>query len=124
MPAEVSITKTDELFTGKDKVLAFTVVDSAGVAVNITGWALRWVLELKPFPGRSTGWLVSKTVGSGISITDGAGGVCQVTIDDTDTDTFDGSDTPDYYHELTRTDAGNEDVLAYGPVVLRQSPTR
>lgn len=121
MPAEVNIVKTDELFTGKDKVLSFSVVDSAGDAVNITGWAL----ERKPVTGaKSSGWLVSKTTSSGISITDGAGGVCQVTIADTDTDNLTGSDQPNYQHELTRTDSGNEDVLAYGSVVLRQSPTR
>lgn len=116
MPKLSPIVSSDEFFTGKDKVLQFTDT----TPTDITGWALKWVLALNN-DRRSV--LVTKTTGSGISITNGAGGVCQVTVADTDTDNLEGSEDPKYFHELSRTDAGNEDVLAYGPVTLRQSPT-
>ena len=120
MPAQANIDLDDELFTGKDRTLQFTVVDAAGAAQAITGWALKWVLCSNQ--DRRTP-LVSKTVGSGITITNGAGGICQVAITDDDTATLAGAEDPKYFHELSRTDSGNEDVLAYGTVVLRQSPT-
>lgn len=116
MPKRSDITIDDELFTGKDKVLQFTDTGPA----DITDWALKWVLA--PADDRRTP-LVTKTTGAGISITDGAGGVCQVTLTDDDTGNLPGYEDPKYWHELSRTDSGNEDVLAYGTVVLRQSPT-
>lgn len=116
MPKNAPFTLDDEWFTGKDKVLQFTDT----VPSNITGWALKFVLAQNP---HRTEVLVTKTTTDGITITDGAAGVCQVTIADTDTDGLPGSDDPDYFYELTRTDAGSEDVLAFGTVVLRQSPT-
>lgn len=126
MPTESNITKADEWFSGTDKVLQFTVVDSAGVAQSITGWALQWGLWRYPVTRAASGVttaLVSKTVGSGITITNGAGGICQVTVTDADIDGLEGGDSPLYYHELRRTDGGNEDILSYGTVVLRQSPS-
>lgn len=124
MAQEVNITKEHEFFTGTDRVLQFSVVDADDVAVNITGWALQWVLVRAPGAAASSGHLVSKTVGSGITITNGAGGVCQVAVEDADTDGLEGSDSPLYRHELRRTDGGNEDILAYGTVVLRQGLVR
>lgn len=126
MAQEVNITKENEFFTGTDRVLQFSVVDTSDVAVNITGWALQWGLWRYPVTRSASGVttaLVSKTDGSGITITNGAGGVCQVAVADSDTDGLEGSDSPLYWHELRRTDSGNEDILAYGTVVLRQSPS-
>ena len=120
MPQKSDVTKADEWFTGKDKLLRFTVVDSTGAAVDITGWAVTYVLvpvgsDANVVP------MISKTVGSGITLTTPASGILTVTIADTDTDdTLGGT----YYYELRRTDASNEDVLAYGTVELRQSPTK
>lgn len=122
MPERVQITASDELFSGVDKTLQFTVVDASDAAVNITGWALEWVLYQGVSPKKGATALITKTTSAGITITNGAGGVCQVAIADTDTDTIDGDDKPGYYQELRRTDAGLEDVLAYGPVTIKQSP--
>lgn len=121
MPQLSPITKADEWFTGKDKLLQFTIVNSADTAVDITSWtALKFVLTQ---PGAAAGVtpLISKTTGSGIAHTTPASGIVTVTIEDTDTDNLAGGT---YYYELSRTDAGYEDVLAYGNVDLRQSPTR
>lgn len=112
MAEQADIAAADNWFLGEDKVLEFTVVDSAGAAVNITGWALEWILR----SGAGERALLTKTVGSGVTITGGAGGVCQVAIADTDTDDLAAGR---YWHALRRTDAGNEAVLSYGQVVLR-----
>lgn len=114
----MDITADDRFFTGKDKRIQFTI------DTDITGWSLRWVLVKKPVTAQSSDWLVEKTTGAGISITDGPNGVCVVSVDDTDTDDLKGGINARYYHELTRTDAGFEDVLSYGDVVLQQSPTK
>jgi len=125
MTTEAHIAQSDNLFTGTDKVLQFTVVDSAGAAQAITGWALLFVMVPWPVTGAlASGWKLSKTTGAGITITNGAGGICQVAIADTDTDAIKGNEQPIFYYELRRTDAGNEDVLAYGKVTLRQSAVR
>lgn len=111
MATQSNITASDYWFIGEDKTLSFAVVDASAVAVNITGWALEWVLR------RDAGdaALITKTVGSGITITNGAGGLCSVAIADTDTDNL---DEGGYWHALRRTDAGTETVLSFGEVVL------
>lgn len=112
MATQADIAAADNWFLGEDKVLSFTVVDVAGAAVNITGWAIEWVLRER----QGDRALIEKAVGSGVTISDGPGGVCQVAVTDTDTDTLAGGR---YWHALRRTDAGNEAVLSYGQVVLR-----
>lgn len=117
MPTQSNITAAEELFSGTDKVLQYTVTDSAGAVQIITGWALRWALYAI---GDRTTALITKTVGAGITITNGAGGILQVAISDDDTNSLTANArTPLYDYELRRTDSGNEDVLAYGTVVLR-----
>lgn len=114
------ITANEGWFTGTDHVMQHTVYDDATTpaVVNITGWALSW--KLFGNKARAETAIISKAVGTGIAITNGAGGICQVTIADTDTDSLLGKT---YYYELRRTDAGSETVLAYGPAELLQSPT-
>lgn len=121
MPEKVRITSEDELFTGADKTLQFTVLDANDVPVDITGWSVLWGLYPNPFEKGSTP-LVTKTVGSGITLTTPLSGVLRVALLDTDTDNLPGAESYAYYHELRRTDGGLEDVLAYGDVMLRQSP--
>ena len=111
MSTESAISRNDHWFLGEKKVLHFTVVDSAGAAVNITGWALNWVLTDKP----GTTALITKTTSSGITITNGAGGVYQVTIDAADQTTLAAGT---YYYRSWRTTSGSEQALAFGPVTL------
>ena len=118
MSIESNIAESDNLFLGEDKILQYTVTDSAGAIQVITGWALEWVLRSAAGHGTA---LLTKTVGSGITITNGAGGILQVAIADDDTLSM----APDtYYYTLRRTDAAFEVVLAFGTVVLRQPATR
>lgn len=118
---KVDFTRDDEVFTGADRTLRFTVLDSASAAVNITGWALSWALYQKAAPA-GQGTLVSKTTVSGITLTTPSSGIADVALADTDTDDLKGD--ADYYYELRRTDAGSEDVLACGSFHLCQSAKR
>ncbi len=115
MSVESDIHAADAWFIGEDKILRFAVVDANAAAVNITGWELGWVLRESAADSDS---LASKSVGAGITITDGPGGICEVAITDADTDNL---DPGTYVYALRRTDEGSEQVLAYGDAVLRQA---
>jgi hypothetical protein len=94
-------------FQGEDVTVQVTVT-----GVNITGWAL----ALAVATGYGTTPLFTKTTVSGITITDGAGGVFDVAIADIDTDALEAGG---YVWEAKRTDAGQETVLAYGEFELK-----
>ena len=97
---------------GEDRTVRHDVVDSSDVAVDMTGWALRW--ELYDSAGTSK---FTKTTGSGIVIGNGAdtGDRATVTIDAADTDALAAGT---YHYELARTDSGNKIVLAMGFVQI------
>jgi hypothetical protein len=118
MSKDSPITQSDHWFTGEDRTLRFSVVDADGLAQNISGWTLEWVLRERPW---GTEALISKTTGAGITITNAAGGVCEVAIADDDTINL----APGaYVHTLRRSNAGAETVLAFGDAVLQQPATR
>ncbi|KKN25968.1 hypothetical protein LCGC14_0879370 [marine sediment metagenome] len=119
MSIEAPILLSDNWFIGEDKTLRFTVVDSAGAVQVISGWALEWVLRNNP--GSSAELLTKTTAGSGIAITNGAGGICEVTIEDGDTL---GIGPGDFFHTLRRTGDGNEVVLSFGQAILQVAATR
>lgn len=112
------ITADDDLYTGEDKSLVFTVYQSDGTtAQNITGWTLSYMWKLKPSDADAAA-VLTKTTSAGIALTTPASGICTVTIEDTDTDSL----TPQtYYHELKRTNAGSETVLTTGTVLLQRA---
>ncbi len=123
MSREIDIAVDDHWFIGADQVFEFTVddgVDPAGTnPVNIAAYALEWVLREDR---DSTAAILTKaTGGSGIVITDGANGKCQVTIDAADTLGL----TPGiYFHTLRRTGTGTAVPLAFGKAYLRYAATR
>ena len=120
MATESPIRKTDGLFRGEDKVLQYTIVDSADVAVNITGWTFTWIMRAgASYAG--TALLELTSAGGACAITNAAGGIMTVTITDTQLDPI---QPGTYYYELWRNNAGNETVLAYGDVTLRPSNKR
>ena len=105
------------LVQGESKVLAYSVVDADGDAVNVTGATITWELS------RSLGGaaiLTKSTTGGDIDI---ATSTVEVTIDATDTEDLEGL----YWHELTITDlAGNgtrEFVDDTGTVTVTASPS-
>ena len=77
--------------------------------VNITGWNLRFTVQLKSNPANA---LLTKTSGSGITVNDAANGLFTVNVSATDTGTT--LEARQYEYTVTRTDAGFEDLLAYG----------
>lgn len=116
MAAKATIGASDNLFVGEDKSLVFTVVDTAGVAVNITGWTLSWTLKRRATDAAA---LITKTTGGGgIALTTPVSGICTVTIEDTDTDPL---GPLSGVHELKRTNAGSEAVLSYGTLELKRA---
>lgn len=118
MAIQSNITASDEWYTGEDKQLVFTIYQSDGTtAQDVTGWALSWRLKKRATDADSAS-ILTKTTVSGIALTTPASGIVTVTVDDTDTDSL----APQtYYHELKRTTAGNETVLAYGTALLKQA---
>lgn len=102
---------------GDDFVITLTVYNIDGDEVNITNLndAL-WVLKRH---GASETSFVSKTLGAGIAIIDGPGGVLTVTVDAADTaDLVPGI----YYHEIRIVDSSNLiTTIMSGTMTLNQS---
>lgn len=107
---------TVTIHSGDDKRLNYTVKDGAGAVVVITGATLKWGLsrkktgEVAPIGGE----IVSKSTGSGITITDGDNGELRVDLDAADTAPLRGS----HYHELEMVLGGKRSTLAYGQVEI------
>jgi len=120
MARKRDITADDKFFRGCDYILPVTIDNGADppVVVNITGWEITFTLR------RSAGAeeaLITKTTTSGIVITNGAGGLFQVTIADTDTISL----APGkYVYDCKRMTAGSESVLVYGTLTLLAEVTR
>jgi hypothetical protein len=114
MSIEQNFDVSDDWHIGEDKVLQFTVRDKLGVVVNITGWTITWALRADPEP--SSPVLITKSVGTGIVITNGAGGIFEVTVAAGDYTLVTGPDK--YYHSGRRTGAGSVAQLVYGYAIL------
>ena len=120
MSVRTNITQTDNYILGEDKQLQFLVVDSAGSAQTMTGWALEFIVRSDP---DSASTAISKTTASGIAISNGNGTDDRATVTIADDDTV--ALRPGlYYYAIRRTDAGSEQVLAFGTVELVQAVTR
>jgi hypothetical protein len=102
-----------EVFIGEDKLLTWSVTDDDGAAVDISGWAMRWILSGAPAASATSPLLTKTTGGSGL--VGDAGGDATVTLADTDTDDL---RVGMYHYNLWRTDDGFETVLAYGTLPL------
>lgn len=79
------------MYAGDYITLDFTAKEESGAALNLTGLTLKWSL------GRTSDGppLLTKTIGSGITVTDAAAGKFKVELDQADTQKFSGA----YYHE-------------------------
>lgn len=114
MSVESPITVAMDWHRSEARVFRFTVRDEDNQVQSIDGWSLRWQLQ-----NSALGSIVyiTKTTeaGEGVTITDGAGGKCEVAIEADDTEDL----LPDvYYHTLWRTDASTEALLARGDANL------
>lgn len=118
MSVESPIKDTDNWFIGEDRTFQFTVTKPDGSAQPITGWSLEWVLRRHPAEGAA---LITKTTPTGVAITNGSAGVCEVRIAAADTrELAPGT----YFHTLARSDQGSKTVLAFGEAVLKAAATR
>ena len=125
MAAQAPIREDAQFYRGTDRKIRFTVYSTlpapgvAGVCQDVaSGWAFGWILAAS----KGAAPAVTKTSGSGIAVV-GAFNASpalnlqrvEVTIEDADTN---GIAAGEYWHELRRTDAGLEDVLAIGRVLV------
>lgn len=96
--------QTFRLAVAQAKTLVFTEAETP--AASVAGWAVRFRLR-----SRAGVVLVEKTLGAGITCTNGTTGVWEVAILDTDTDDLaEGI----YDWSFWRTDDGSENPKAYG----------
>jgi len=112
------ITYDDAWFAGEDKTFTFTIKKADESAQDITGWTLEWELRLSRYAATS---LLSKTVGSGITITNGPAGILTVALAQADTVSLKAGS---YYHGLARTNGGSWDVNLEGQAILRKAAVR
>ena len=109
MPQIADIVATDEWHEDEDKTLNLNVLAGATgtTTQNMTGWTLEWTL----WTNRDGGTAIITKSGGDITIANGNGtnDQAQIAIADTDAIT-----TGYWYHELSRTDAGNRALLLYG----------
>jgi hypothetical protein len=117
-----NIDDDDAWFIGEDKILGpFTVYQqNKRTPQNITGWSVSWMMK-RDLDDADVDAVLVKTTSAGITLTTPTSGILNITIADTDTD---GLAAGTYYHEVKRTDAGNETVLATGTCVLQQGVHR
>lgn len=109
-----------DLHAGNSRVLEVSVTDKSDTSVlDLTGvTTLTWVMSNKP-GGTAE---VTKTLGSGVVITDAVNGILQVTLVDTDTKDV----TPGrYYHEVFMIDSSARPfTITIGNVNLLPAQTK
>jgi len=105
-----------EHHSGDSRTLEVTINDEVGAVVDISSATLTWGLSKKSADTTTPmgAALITKTIGSGITITDGPNGRCDVAIDPADTDALAG----DFYHELEMVLTGETSTVLYGAVTI------
>jgi hypothetical protein len=84
----VAVQTNWEMFSGDDEILTASVLDDSGGALSLaTATEILFVVRESP---SSTDEVFSKKIGSGVEITDEAGGEYEITIDAADTEGLDG----------------------------------
>jgi hypothetical protein len=122
MPLKFDILEDDKWFTNADFTVKFQIRQADEVTPqNITGWALSWIVKRRAADPDAMALFPAKVTGSGITITNGAAGLCEAFVADTDTLA---ARAGVYAHELRRTDPGLETPLCPGMAVLRPSAHR
>jgi hypothetical protein len=111
-PARQPITRDDGWFVGEDQSLQFTISDVSGAVQNITGWTLQF--KMAATEGGTSVLTLSATLTSPTS------GIATVVSPAAGTT---GLMPGTYFYTLSRTDSGNNAVVAAGPAVLRGRPT-
>jgi len=120
---------TDTIWLGTDLTRVFHIKDEAeAVSIDITGWALSWMLKRYTSDADASAILTKTTAAGAIVIagtfnSDPDVNTQRATL--TLTDDATAALYPGLYHwELKRTDDGYETVLAYGRMTLIQGVHR
>jgi hypothetical protein len=107
MATKYDIPDSDAIFQGEAKTIQVTITGE-----NITGWHICCLIA-RDFGDEA---LIMKTVGSGITITNGESGLFQIALAAADTA---GLESGGYAWQVWRTDAGSEGPLVYGRFPLK-----
>jgi hypothetical protein len=106
---KVDILESDGFYTNADFLVKFAIKKVDGTVQPITNWALSWLMKVRT-KDTDVSAVITKTTGTGITITDGPNGLSL----------REGV----YVHELKRTDEGFETPLCAGKAVLKASVHR
>lgn len=102
-----------DMFAGEDRDIEFLVTDEDGDPVDITGFSITWKL-------RGRGIALDKSVGSGLTITDGPNGVFEIAISGTDSAPLSGA----FWHRAEVDDGvGDVTVVATGVGFFKDNAT-
>lgn len=133
MATELQIggTDTERVFIGTDWSKDFKIADldtdaTGATAKNVTGWAVTFDIRKQD---KSSNVLLTKSVGSGITITGTFNSVLatstqviRIAVADTDVTTaLFSTDGGTFRYSLKRTDDGAETILAYGDIVVERA---
>lgn len=105
------------MFSGNAKVLEFTVYDKPGgdVVTLVGATAIKW--QLFHMTPATADPIISKTLGSGITVTSPAGGIYEVVLAAVDTTSLAGL----YYYETELVDAdGYKETVDSGTINIKQ----
>lgn len=88
------------ILRGDDQIVRFTVTTSTGAAQDVTGWSFKFTVKSSLDDAIGSANFQKTTGGFGIALTTPSGGIVDVTLAATDTQTLGGS----YYYDLEGTD--------------------
>lgn len=119
MAAEVTIGGSGQLFVGEDKTLVLELIDTAGLPVNMAGWAL--VFDVRKKDNSAAPAIFSKTPTiTGVFNAARATNTQRATVSLSD-DELNTITNITYRHSWKRIDAGIETVVAYGPMIVEKA---
>lgn len=111
------------LTRGDSRTLSITVLDSDGSAADLTGASIWWTAK-RDINDADADAIISKTVGSGITVTNAAGGLATVTIAPDDWTDAEDSDKHYVWDLQVKSDTGTVTTVASGRIIITPDVTR
>ena len=108
MATERNITLDDQFTIGDAETIDGAVTDAQNQPRDITGWAILFTLKSGV---DDASVLLEKTVGDGITITDGPGGLYEIAFTAAETAAL---KSREYAYSVRRTDPNAEELLTWG----------
>lgn len=110
-----------EIARGETLSINVSVIDDASAAVDITGWTLEASFRNAENDPALIG--AKKTIGSGITVTNAAGGLFTIALPASET-VNEAMRNLDRFWDVWRVDVGSEAQLAYGSWQFRDESNR